>query len=66
MLRLQHRRRFANATQIKKLPLKLVEQGTYGCIFRPAIPCKSSNKPTNSQYISKIQPKTGVLIKNSI
>ena len=53
--------------------IKFIGQGAYGCVFRPFIQCKRNNKPTNLQYISKIQKNTidiqreveyGSLIKN--
>jgi serine/threonine protein kinase len=34
--------------------IKLINQGSYGCIFRPNIPCNKSQTP-NKKYISKIQ-----------
>lgn len=44
-----------NLRKLKKQPIKFIGQGAYGCVFRPFIQCKASNKPTSSQYISKIQ-----------
>jgi serine/threonine protein kinase len=39
-------------------PIKFIGQGAYGCVFRPFVQCIGSNKPTNLQYISKIQRNT--------
>jgi serine/threonine protein kinase len=35
---------------------KLVGQGTYGCVFRPMIPCKGSNE-RRRDYVSKVMTK---------
>ena len=35
---------------------KLVGQGTYGCVFRPMIPCKGNNKRRKG-YVSKVMTK---------
>jgi serine/threonine protein kinase len=34
--------------------IELINQGSFGCIFRPNIPCEKSQAP-NKKYISKIQ-----------
>jgi len=34
--------------------IELINQGSFGCIFRPNIPCEKSQTP-NKKYISKIQ-----------
>ena len=38
---------------IKKEEIKLLNQGTYGCVFRPGLMCSSKKK--NSKYVIKIQ-----------
>ena len=38
----------------KEEKMKLLSQGTYGCVFRPGIEC-SSNQLTTNKYITKVQ-----------
>jgi serine/threonine protein kinase len=38
----------------KEEKMKLLSQGTYGCVFRPGIEC-SSNQLTTKKYITKVQ-----------
>lgn len=35
---------------------KLLGQGTYGCVYRPGIQCKTG-KPTSNKFVSKLQVK---------
>ena len=44
--------------------VKLLNQGTYGCIFRPGIEC-SSKQLTSNNYITKIQ-KHREISKNEV
>ena len=37
----------------KRVELKLVAEGTYGCIYRPGLTCEGN--PENAKYITKIQ-----------
>jgi serine/threonine protein kinase len=39
----------------KPTKIKILSQGSYGCIFRPGITC--DKKPLSNQYISKLQRK---------
>jgi len=46
------------------LEIKLLSQGTYGCIFKPELKC-DSGEPGDIRYVSKIQKNTET-IKNEI
>ena len=43
-----------NKNNDKENDVKLLNQGTYGCIFRPGIECSGKHLTSNS-YITKIQ-----------
>ena len=45
-----------NGKETKHDHLQLLGQGTYGCVYRPAINCKTL-KPISKNYVSKIQIK---------
>ena len=40
----------------KNQDIRIIGQGTYGCVYKPEIECKDSTKSdTDMDYISKIQ-----------
>jgi len=49
-------------TTLQKAP-KLLNQGSYGCIFKPPILCENDVDLNNENYVSKIQQKTKELEK---
>ena len=49
-------------TILQKAP-KLLNQGSYGCIFKPPILCENDVDLNNENYVSKIQQKTKELEK---
>ena len=52
------------APRKETLEIKLLSQGTYGCIFKPELKC-DSGEPGDIRFVSKIQKNTET-IKNEI
>jgi len=47
----------------EKHPSKLINQGQYGCIYKPQIGCEEDEDDDDDNYVSKIQEKTEELEK---
>lgn len=45
--------------------IKLIGNGTYGCIFHPGIHCNKKNNISNSSFVTKVQ-MNGIELKNEI